>query len=133
MNINYEEDVEKVEQAIAKDLAEASSKVQNTLGPIEYKGISEFSSSGVTFSGCVKTRRLLCCRGTANISPGLPGAGLAICFSPASIASGMARLNVHSMVRVFFFGIFLSQQWDMYHSIPIIQANSIIIKLFTTL
>lgn len=48
LNINYEEDVDKVEQAIAKDLAEASSKLQNTLGPIEYKGISEFSSNGVT-------------------------------------------------------------------------------------
>ena len=48
MNINYEEDMDKVEKAIAKDLKEASKKVNNLLSEIEYKGISEFSSSGVT-------------------------------------------------------------------------------------
>ena len=48
ININYEEDMDKVEQAINKDLKEVSKKLKNTLGDIEYKGISEFSSSGVT-------------------------------------------------------------------------------------
>ena len=48
MNINYEEDMDKVEKAILNDLPEYSSKLQKTLGPIEYKGISEFSSNGVT-------------------------------------------------------------------------------------
>ena len=48
LNINYEEDIDMVEKAIAKDLPEASKELQNTLGPIQYLGISEFSSSGVT-------------------------------------------------------------------------------------
>ena len=48
ININYEEDMDKVEEAIKKDLPEASKKLTNTLSDIEYKGISEFSSSGVT-------------------------------------------------------------------------------------
>ena len=48
MNINYEEDMDKVEEAINKDLKTASSKIKGLLSDIQYKGISEFSSSGVT-------------------------------------------------------------------------------------
>lgn len=48
MNINYEEDMDKVEAAINKDLKAASSKVKGLLEDIQYKGISEFSSNGVT-------------------------------------------------------------------------------------
>lgn len=48
ININYEEDLEKVDAAVAKDLQEASSKLKKILSPIEYKGVSEFSSNGVT-------------------------------------------------------------------------------------
>ena len=48
ININYEEDLDKVDAAVQKDLQEASSKLKNTLSPIEYKGVSEFSSNGVT-------------------------------------------------------------------------------------
>ena len=48
MNINYEEDMDKVEAAIEKDLKAESKKVKHLLGDIEYKGISEFSASGVT-------------------------------------------------------------------------------------
>lgn len=48
ININYEEDMDKVEAAINKDLKAASEKLNKTLSDIEYKGISEFSSNGVT-------------------------------------------------------------------------------------
>ena len=48
LNINYEEDMDKVEEAIRNDLPAASTKLDKILSPIEYKGISEFSSSGVT-------------------------------------------------------------------------------------
>ena len=48
ININYEEDMDKVEQIINDNLQETSADLKNTLGGIEYKGISEFSSSGVT-------------------------------------------------------------------------------------
>ena len=48
ININYEEDLDKVDAAIIKDLPEASSKLNKILSSIEYKGVSEFSSNGVT-------------------------------------------------------------------------------------
>ena len=48
LNINYEEDMDKVEAAIIPDLKEASKKIKGIYGDIQYKGISEFSSSGVT-------------------------------------------------------------------------------------
>ncbi len=56
LNINYEEDIDRVEAAIAKDLPEASKQLQNTLGDIQYKGISEFSSNGVTLFFIVKVK-----------------------------------------------------------------------------
>lgn len=48
LNINYEEDMDKVEEAIRNDLPAASTKLDKILSPIEYKGISEFSPGGVT-------------------------------------------------------------------------------------
>ncbi len=56
LNINYEEDIDRVEAAIAKDLPEASKQLQNTLGDIQYKGISEFSNNGVTLFFIVKVK-----------------------------------------------------------------------------
>lgn len=56
ININYEEDMDKVEAAILKDLPEASQKVPNILEGITYKGISEFSSNGVTLFFLAKCR-----------------------------------------------------------------------------
>lgn len=48
LNINYEEDMDKVEAAIVPDLKEVSKQVKGIIGEIQYKGISEFSSNGVT-------------------------------------------------------------------------------------
>ncbi len=48
LSINYEEDLDKVEEAINKDLKAASSKIKGLLEDIQYKGVSEFSSNGVT-------------------------------------------------------------------------------------
>ena len=58
LNINYEEDIDRVEAAIAKDLPEASKQLQNTLGDIQYKGISEFSNNGVTLFFIVKVKEV---------------------------------------------------------------------------
>lgn len=48
LNINYEEDMDKVEAAIVPDLKEVSKQVKGIIGEIQYKGISEFSSNGAT-------------------------------------------------------------------------------------
>lgn len=56
LNINYEEDMDKVEAAINKDLKEASKKVKNLLSEIKYLGISEFSSNGVTLFFIAKVK-----------------------------------------------------------------------------
>ena len=48
LNINYEEDLDKVEEVINKGLKDASKQFDNIIGDIKYLGVSEFSASGVT-------------------------------------------------------------------------------------
>ena len=48
LNINYEEDLDKVEEVINKGLKDASKQFDNIIGDIKYLGVSEFSSNGVT-------------------------------------------------------------------------------------
>lgn len=48
LNINYEEDLDKVQKVADENLAEVSKQVKGLLSDIQYRGVSEFSSSGVT-------------------------------------------------------------------------------------
>lgn len=48
LNVNYEEDLDKVQEVADQELATASKKIKGLLSNIEYRGVSEFSSSGVT-------------------------------------------------------------------------------------
>lgn len=48
LNVNYEEDLDKVQEVADQELATVSKKIKGLLSNIEYRGVSEFSSSGVT-------------------------------------------------------------------------------------
>ena len=48
LNVNYEEDLDKVQEVADQELAAASKKIKGLLSNIEYRGVSEFSSNGVT-------------------------------------------------------------------------------------
>ena len=48
LNINYEEDLDKVQKVADENLAEVSKQVKGLLSDIQYRGVSEFSSNGVT-------------------------------------------------------------------------------------
>ncbi len=48
LNINYEEDLDKVQKVADDNLAEVSKQVKGLLSDIQYRGVSEFSSNGVT-------------------------------------------------------------------------------------
>lgn len=48
LNINYEEDLDKVQNVADENLAEVSKQVKGLLSDIQYRGVSEFSSNGVT-------------------------------------------------------------------------------------
>ena len=48
ININYEEDMDKVEAAINKDLPKVSKEIEGLLSEIQYLGINEFAPGGVT-------------------------------------------------------------------------------------
>ena len=48
LNINYEEDLDRVQKVADENLAEVSKQVKGLLSDIQYRGVSEFSSNGVT-------------------------------------------------------------------------------------
>ena len=48
LNINYEEDLDKVQKVADDNLVEVSKQVKGLLSDIQYRGVSEFSSNGVT-------------------------------------------------------------------------------------
>ena len=48
LNINYEEDLDKVQKVADDNLKEVSQLVKGIIGDIQYKGVSEYSSNGVT-------------------------------------------------------------------------------------
>lgn len=48
LNINYEEDLDKVQKVADDNLSEVSKQVKGLLSDIQYRGVSEFSSNGVT-------------------------------------------------------------------------------------
>lgn len=48
LNVNYEEDLNKIQKIADEDLKEASKQIKGLLSDIQYRGVSEFTSNGVT-------------------------------------------------------------------------------------
>ena len=48
LNINYEENLDNVQKICDEELQDASSKIKGLLSNIQYRGVSEYSSNGVT-------------------------------------------------------------------------------------